>query len=67
MLHIEVSLYRDRGPPSSAANMAYLHLDLRSCILLCDMLDHRRVLEMQKRISLIFISAFLILGRGSLV
>jgi hypothetical protein len=67
MLQIEVNLYCDRGPPGSAANTAYLHFDLRSCILLCDMWDHIRVLEMKKRISLIFLSAFLILGHGSLV
>jgi hypothetical protein len=67
MLQIEVNRYCDRGSPGSAANMAYLHFDLRSCILLCDMLDHIRVLEMKKRISLIFLSAFLILGHGSLV
>ena len=64
---LQIGLYCDRSPPGSAANMARLHLDLFSCILLCDMLDHIRVLEMKKRISLIFLSAFLILGHGSLV
>lgn len=67
MFQIEVNLYRDRGAPGSTANVAYLHFDLSSCILLCDVLDHIRILEMKKRISLIFISAFLILGHGSLV
>jgi hypothetical protein len=59
--------YRRRALSTSASNVASLQFDLRTCILLCDMLDHVGFSRWKRRICLLFLLAFLTLGQGWLV